>query len=80
MTTEADGRPINIEARPALRASRRRLRRTVPELHRPGVVAEMSCLCTSGQTYTQGKGDYDYLLPNFDFSIDLTDTVVAAHH
>jgi TonB-dependent receptor len=30
-----------------------------------------------GTTYTQGKGDYDYLLPNFDFGIDLTDTLKA---
>jgi len=34
-------------------------------------------LQSDGQTFTQGKGDYDYLLPNFDFSIDLTDSVIA---
>ena len=30
-----------------------------------------------GTTYTQGKGDYDYFLPNFDFSIDVTPDVKA---
>lgn len=30
-----------------------------------------------GKTYTQGKGDYDFFLPNFDFSIDLSDDVKA---
>ncbi|MDH4255775.1 MAG: TonB-dependent receptor [Gammaproteobacteria bacterium] len=34
-------------------------------------------LQSDGKTYTQGKGDYDYLLPNFDFSIDLTDQFKA---
>lgn len=28
-----------------------------------------------GTTYTEGKGDYDYLLPNFDFSMDITDSL-----
>ncbi|MFZ8964796.1 MAG: TonB-dependent receptor [Steroidobacteraceae bacterium] len=31
----------------------------------------------SGTAYTQGKGDYDYWLPNFDFQIDLTDGLKA---
>ena len=30
-----------------------------------------------GSTFTKLKGDYDYWLPNFDFSIDLTDQVKA---
>jgi TonB-dependent receptor len=34
-------------------------------------------LQSDGQTYTQGKGDYDYVLPNFDFGIDLTDQLKA---
>jgi TonB-dependent receptor len=34
-------------------------------------------LTSSGQTYTQGKGSYDYFLPNFDFSIDLTEGLKA---
>jgi len=34
-------------------------------------------LVFDGQTYTQGKGSYDYLLPNFDFSIDLTEGLKA---
>jgi TonB-dependent receptor len=28
-----------------------------------------------GTTYTRGKGDYDYLLPNFDLSMDITDSL-----
>lgn len=28
-----------------------------------------------GTAYTRGTGDYDYWLPNFDFSADLTDTL-----
>jgi TonB-dependent receptor len=28
-----------------------------------------------GTTFTQLKGDYDYLLPNFDFSMDITDSL-----
>ena len=34
-------------------------------------------LNSEGQTYTQGKGSYDYFLPNFDFSIDLTEGLKA---
>jgi TonB-dependent receptor len=30
-----------------------------------------------GTTYTRLKGDYDYFLPNFDFGIDLTDSLKA---
>jgi TonB-dependent receptor len=30
-----------------------------------------------GTTFTREKGDYDYLLPNFDFSIDVTDQLKA---
>jgi TonB-dependent receptor len=30
-----------------------------------------------GTTYTQGKGSYDYLLPNLDFSVDITDDIKA---
>lgn len=28
-----------------------------------------------GTAYTEGKGDYDYWLPNFDFSMDITDSL-----
>jgi len=28
-----------------------------------------------GSTFSKGKGDYDYLLPNFDFSMDVTDDI-----
>jgi TonB-dependent receptor len=28
-----------------------------------------------GTTYTRGKGDYDYVLPNFDFSMDISDSL-----
>ena len=31
----------------------------------------------NGTAYTREKGDYDYLLPNFDFAIDLTDQIKA---
>jgi len=34
-------------------------------------------LISDGKTYTQGKGDYDYFLPNFDFSIDLVEGLKA---
>jgi TonB-dependent receptor len=34
-------------------------------------------LISNGTTYTQGKGDYSYLLPNFDFSIDVTENLKA---
>lgn len=34
-------------------------------------------LAQNGSTFTTGEGSYDYVLPNFDFSIDLTDAFVA---
>lgn len=34
-------------------------------------------LVSDGFDFTSGTGDYDFVLPNFDFSIDLTDTFVA---
>jgi TonB-dependent receptor len=30
-----------------------------------------------GSTFTSGSGDYDYVLPNFDISMDFTDTLVG---
>jgi TonB-dependent receptor len=78
MATEADGRPVNM--RLGLRYEQTDV---VSDALSPNYTAlvwvagnELS-LQSQGQTYTQGKGDYDYLLPNFDFSIDLTDTVIA---
>jgi TonB-dependent receptor len=78
MTTEADGRPINM--RLGLRYEQTDVVSDALSPNYTGLVwvagNELS-LQSQGQTYTQGKGDYDYLLPNFDFSIDLTDTVIA---
>ena len=34
-------------------------------------------LTQDGSTFTTGTGSYDFVLPNFDFSIDLTDSVIA---
>ena len=34
-------------------------------------------LLSSGSTFTNGEGDYDYWLPNVDFSIDLSDSMIA---
>ncbi len=34
-------------------------------------------LAQDGSTFTTGTGNYDFVLPNFDFGIDLTDSVVA---
>ncbi len=78
MTTEADGRPVNM--RLGLRYEQTDVVSDALSPNYTGLVwvagNELS-LQSQGQTYTQGKGDYDYLLPNFDFSIDLTDTVIA---
>ena len=78
METEADGRPVNM--RLGLRYEQTDVVSDALSPNYTGLVwgsgNELS-LQSQGQTYTQGKGDYDYLLPNFDFSIDLTDTVIA---
>ncbi len=31
----------------------------------------------TGRVFVNGDGDYDYLLPNFDFSIDLSDSLIG---
>jgi hypothetical protein len=78
LATEADGRPVNM--RLGLRYEQTDVVSDALSPNYTGLVwvagNELS-LQSQGQTYTQGKGDYDYLLPNFDFSIDLTDTVIA---
>jgi TonB-dependent receptor len=78
METEADGRPVNM--RLGLRYEQTDVVSEALSPNYTGLVwvagNELS-LQSQGQTYTKGKGDYDYLLPSFDFSIDLTDTVKA---
>ncbi len=78
LETEADGRPVNM--RLGLRYEQTDVVSDALSPNYTGLVwvagNELS-LQSQGQTYTQGKGDYDYFLPNFDFSIDLTDTVKA---
>lgn len=34
-------------------------------------------LISTGSTFTNGAGDYDYVLPNFDFNMDITDSIIG---
>lgn len=78
MTTEWGDKPVDM--RLGLRYEQTDVYSTALSPNYTGllwVAGNELSLQSAGSTFTEGSGDYDYWLPNFDISMDITDTLIG---